>query len=232
MAAENCTCKGCQIVYVPKAKDRNSYCSRECAYKNIKQWYRVREERPDRLTPSCKVFFIKCDICLKTFAHNQSTARTCSQSCRSIRARKALVAKHVTKQFACKNCGASCHKEYGSFRSVFCSDQCLKKYEKRTTRGRENHRRRARRFGAVYQPIKPESVFKRDGWRCQMCGRSTPKRLRGTTDLKAPELDHRVPLALGGSHTLDNVQCSCRNCNILKGSRFSSGQIPLFHNVA
>lgn len=56
----------------------------------------------------------------------------------------------------------------------YCSDRC-QRVDAGTTA-----RRRARRFGVPYEPIKPTDVFERDGWRCQVCGRRTPKRWRGT----------------------------------------------------
>lgn len=69
-------------------------------------------------------------------------------------------------------------------------------------------------------------VFARDGWRCQLCGTRTPKRLRGTYAPNAPELDHIVPIVAGGGHTWDNVQCSCRACNGKKGAK-TLGQMRL-----
>jgi 5-methylcytosine-specific restriction endonuclease McrA len=74
--------------------------------------------------------------------------------------------------------------------------------------------------------IKPEIVFARDKWRCQLCKVRTPKRLRGTTHPRAPELDHIVPIAAGGDHTWNNVQCACRKCNGEKGSA-PAGQLLL-----
>ena len=66
------------------------------------------------------------------------------------------------------------------------------------------------------------------GWRCQVCGVSTPKSLRGKLVDRSPELDHRVPLAMGGSHTWDNVQTACRKCNAAKGAHRVVGQMNLF----
>lgn len=52
----------------------------------------------------------------------------------------------------------------------------------------------------------------------RLCGCGTPKRLRGSYEPSAPELDHVVPLAMGGTHTWGNVKCSCRRCNGAKGA--------------
>jgi 5-methylcytosine-specific restriction endonuclease McrA len=80
-------------------------------------------------------------------------------------------------------------------------------------------RRKARQRGATAdESIDAIAVFIRDGWRCQSCGCNTPRSLRGSQHSDAPELDHIVPLALGGAHTHDNVQCLCRTCNGLKGA--------------
>jgi 5-methylcytosine-specific restriction endonuclease McrA len=78
--------------------------------------------------------------------------------------------------------------------------------------------RKARERGARTEVVNPYTVFLRDGWRCQLCGCRTPGTLRGTYKPNAPELDHIVPLALGGDHTYANTQCACRQCNISKGA--------------
>lgn len=80
-------------------------------------------------------------------------------------------------------------------------------------------RRRALERGLHADRIDPIKVFDRDKWRCHMCGIKTPKELRGSYDDKAPELDHVVPLAAGGTHTWGNVRCSCRRCNRIKADK-------------
>lgn len=52
-------------------------------------------------------------------------------------------------------------------------------------------------------------VFKRDRYRCRICGASGVEL----------ELDHRVPVGQGGSDALDNLQTLCRECN--RGKRDS-----------
>ena len=53
-------------------------------------------------------------------------------------------------------------------------------------------------------------VLKRDRYRCRMCGRSGVEL----------EVDHRIPIAQGGSDALDNLQTLCFDCN--RGKRNSS----------
>jgi 5-methylcytosine-specific restriction endonuclease McrA len=52
-------------------------------------------------------------------------------------------------------------------------------------------------------------IFRRDGYRCQYCGRST-KRLT---------LDHVRPRYRGGGYSWDNLVSACPQCNRRKGHR-------------
>ena len=52
-------------------------------------------------------------------------------------------------------------------------------------------------------------VFKRDSFKCQYCGRSSPDVIL--------EVDHIKPVAEGGKNTLLNLITSCRDCNRGKG---------------
>ncbi|WP_425516052.1 HNH endonuclease [Rhizobium leucaenae] len=84
---------------------------------------------------------------------------------------------------------------------------------------------------AYVENVDPIKVFDRDKWKCQICGVKTPRKLRGTLDDKAPELDHIMPLALGGAHSYFNTQCACRKCNAHK-SDTPPAQPNLFAMVA
>lgn len=54
-------------------------------------------------------------------------------------------------------------------------------------------------------------VFKRDGFKCQYCGRSSPDVIL--------ECDHIVPIAAGGGNDILNLVTACRDCNRGKGKR-------------
>lgn len=54
-------------------------------------------------------------------------------------------------------------------------------------------------------------VFKRDAFRCQYCGRSSPDVVL--------EVDHVCPVSGGGENDLLNLITSCRDCNQGKGKR-------------
>lgn len=97
----------------------------------------------------------------------------------------------------------------------------------RTQKRKSRLMRRARERASFVEPVDPYQVFDRDGWRCQLCGKHTPRSKRGTAASDAPELDHIIPLALRGEHSYRNTQCACRACNIAKGAK-PMGQALLF----
>ena len=219
------TCQQCGKVYQAKKKERSTFCSRSCAF----DWARAngglnqaqRKPRPAaRPMPACEV----CGNPVKRRGN-----KTCSQECNA--ARKQQLARQYweskshrdRKPRACKECGAMFVPEYGNKRRFFCSDECL---HKRTRRIAKATRRARIRHASIVEVVDPMVVFGRDGWRCKLCGCKTPRRLRGTTDDRAPELDHVVPLSLGGSHSYANTQCLCRRCNQAKGATIA-GQTSL-----
>lgn len=66
---------------------------------------------------------------------------------------------------------------------------------------REERRRRP------WTSVERQFVLRRAGWRCEDCG--SPHEL---------EVDHYVPFALGGEHSLRNTRCLCGPCNRRKGA--------------
>ncbi len=101
------------------------------------------------------------------------------------------------------------------------------KIKRKARRRTDKARRRAIERGVYAERFDPLEILARDGWRCHICGGLTPKRLRGTYDDRAPELDHIVPLSKGGQHTRQNTACACRRCNIVKSGEVR-GQMLLF----
>jgi 5-methylcytosine-specific restriction endonuclease McrA len=80
---------------------------------------------------------------------------------------------------------------------------------------RSEAKRRAQRMALPTEDIDFTFVFERDGGMCGICGQAvTPE---------AWDLDHIVPLSLGGHHVYSNVQVSHPRCNRSKGGRL---QLP------
>lgn len=89
-------------------------------------------------------------------------------------------------------------------------------------------------------------VFKRDNFQCQYCGKRASWQLsngngitqifeneptflnrwthfwRGWEDPIPFEIDHIVPICLGGKNNLKNLKLACRNCNRAKGHKVGS----------
>lgn len=210
------TCVQCGVEFYPKKSDRTMCCSRKCGFDLMRAKGAVTRaetavrraaERASRPTFACRV------------CHTISRRPVCSDECIKADAR----AKNVQRNAArcakparpCLECHAVFTPEYGDKRRKFCSDQCLRRSTNRTRRSQE----RARLRKAKREPVNPTKVFERDGWRCQLCMVTTPHRLRGTYNDRAPELDHIVPLSLGGEHSYRNTQCACRRCNGAKGAK-------------
>ncbi len=57
-------------------------------------------------------------------------------------------------------------------------------------------------------------VFKRDGYRCRICGTSPEKNPEITL-----HLDHVIPIALGGNSDIENLQTLCSSCNMGKKAK-------------
>ena len=146
-----------------------------------------------------------------------------------IRTMRKIAAARQRASCPCVCCGRPVGWVYGRPRA-YCSKDCLSKMPHVVEAKKiSKARRHARIRGAgVCESISPSLVFISAGWKCQICGKATPQRLRGTTHKRAPELDHIVPLSKGGTHTWTNVQCLCRECNGWKSDRLVIGQASLF----
>lgn len=113
---------------------------------------------------------------------------------------------------------------------LYCSVVCSMKTEhaKQARKASKAKRKAIKRGANGGERINAEAVFFAAGWRCQICNKPTPQKLRGTHHKRAPEIDHVVPVSKGGSHTWANVQCACRECNAWKSNRIVIGQALLF----
>jgi 5-methylcytosine-specific restriction endonuclease McrA len=130
---------------------------------------------------------------------------------------------------SCLTCGCPCGGGKTNPRK-YCSKACKAKTEWFKAGRRKQHAKRSaiERGDKHARSIDPLKVLERDGWKCQICMRQTPKGLRGTYKDNAPELDHIIPLSKGGKHEWSNLQCACRACNGRKSDGPPVGQLGLF----
>lgn len=206
-------CTGCGQTFVAKRTGTaGAYCSRGCAFKHCRPApisaarRAVIDERRTYRAWAALAASRRRKIEAATAAKVEADAKASAIEARATR--------------PCATCGgtvgggATCPRSY-------CSWGCRRASEPYRKAARAaKARRKARERGAENsERFDPLEVLRRDGWRCHLCGIKTPERLRGTTDDRAPELDHIVPLSKGGEHSRRNTACACRRCNISKGDR-------------
>lgn len=216
-----CTCLGCGIAFKRRTNSRNkgSYCSRECAFANMKLASSENRDLADSFRVIFSVSRCKCVDCARWFDAGSVAAQRCDK-CRYIAANDN---GRDRAPRPCGECGSVFAPEYGDRRRTFCSSRCNAKNARRISKPKQ----RARLRNARIESVDPLKVFDRDGWRCQFCRVKTPKKLRGTYEPNAPELDHIIPLSVGGEHSYRNTQCLCRKCNSDKSNNIL-GQLRLF----
>lgn len=72
-------------------------------------------------------------------------------------------------------------------------------------------------MGSKLSKSQSRRILKRDGMRCHYCNLTVSKDLLDCHPRYAT-VDHKTPLARGGSQDDDNLVCACRKCNGVKGN--------------
>lgn len=130
----------------------------------------------------------------------------------------------------CVECGTPFVSPYPD--AIGCSATCVRRQQDRRARKaravrygwNDSNRARARRNGVAYETVSTPAVFRRDHYRCGICGGQTDPDAK-VPDPRAPTLDHIVPMSMGGPHLYSNVQCACFECNWRKGASLESDQL-------
>jgi len=224
-------CKHCNKDYYTKRRggEGQTFCSRGCAYA-----YKAdrKQLRRDNKLIVYRTFRKQCAQCGDMFWSSSARKVRCSRKCELVRSREASVAYEVMAHklkpaVECAHCSILFTRLYGN-KSRACSSDCSLEL-KRIDRRKYRSSRRARVKGnGTPESFDPFYVFGRDKWMCVCCGRKTPISHRGSTKDSAPELDHIIPLSLGGEHSRVNTQCLCRACNQAKSNGARSDQLLMF----
>lgn len=151
-----------------------------------------------------------------------------------LRLKAELGAPRLACSLGCAVCGKRFEFVHKQGRvPLYCSDRCSTwSPSGRRSKAKTRKAGKMLRRGVTVERFHEFEVFDRDGWRCQICGVSTPRSRRGTRHANAPELDHVVPVSAGGEHSRANTQCACRRCNAAKGAGRPVGQLGLFRSAA
>ncbi len=160
----------------------------------------------------CGAMFVATREALKPWGQARSWGRFCSKSCAGQeRARRHKADVEASLGHGSKTC-PRCQTTFDSHlaHTRFCSRDCSDAWHR--SRGCERVRRHGRDRVRCLRP----QVLERDGWTCGICHLS----IRQDVDVQHPlalTMDHIVPLAVGGSDRLDNLQPAHRQCNVDKG---------------
>jgi hypothetical protein len=214
-----CKAPGCRAVYQQERNARNAAYHRE----NYVGLYAKATMR--RLNPRA---LYTCTICNEKYERSPAWMRTryCSLAC--IRAKQAADRKDPAKRKAraafrriplasserwaeCRNCGETFRKD--SPGQLYCNHSCAT--------AASFHRRAKRERAAWVEHVDRLTVFIRDEWRCHLCGGHLQRGARVPHPL-APTIDHVVPLARGGEHSMANVSAAHFTCNTRKGNRLDA----------
>ena len=90
---------------------------------------------------------------------------------------------------------------------------------------RTDAERRLRVQAATIESFAPREVYERDGWVCQLCLLPIDAGIVWP-DSMSPSVDHIVPLAKGGEHSMGNVQAAHLGCNSRKCDRVPNEAHP------
>ena len=170
------------------------YCSRSC-------YHQARER------------LITCERCGKQFKRRDSASRPsrfCSNACKRT---------GWDEPKPCAYCGATFTPTHRR-EQQHCSSQCASLF--RHESDLRSGKRIARRLRMRCHKTLTDAVVARDGAICHLCTKPIDLTLSGH-DLMGLTIDHVIPIARGGSHTLDNLKPAHRTCNARKSSRMPDG---------
>ena len=146
-----------------------------------------------------------CLNCQKDFKQYRPNHYLCSYKCGYSYQNKTSRSPIKINIHQCKRCSTSLiHKKINA---IYCSKTCKSMDHTLKHRAKTRTQKIARRY----------DIYLRDNGTCYMCLKSLP--------LSEVELDHILPVALGGSSDPQNIAISCRSCNRRKGTTIGQTQL-------
>ena len=211
-----CVEPGCNASYPRKGKRRR--CD-----EHLKPMWRPGNKK-SRTVAACK-------WCLQSFsriADHESVVccgTRCLESLKAHRRRYGVIDRSIMP--LCVVCNERTFKHP---RGLYCQQHRRRASEQKKVLDGRNNLKNAKRRSAAHDGDPGITVVKlrdRDGDHCRYCGFKIDFDAGQYEDL-APEIDHVVPLAAGGTHTWDNVQLLHGRCNRAKGARLIPDRPTLF----
>jgi predicted nucleic acid-binding Zn ribbon protein len=159
-----------------------------------------------------------CLHCKRIFGAPQRNSRFCSRKCKdgarnATNAQERLETK-AQKPRSCLLCGSPIPPTSRSDKK-YCSETCGS--AARINLGRMDRRLRVT-DGTKIRFFRRSDIYKRDGWKCQICLEPIKPSLR-FPDPNCASIDHIIPVSMGGTNRPENLQASHLRCNVSLGNR-------------
>jgi hypothetical protein len=221
-------CAGCGAPLPPKTYRGNprKWCSEAC-----RMWAHNHPGGGARPTGTTKgqpriLPDAICQRCAHPFRPKHRDARYCGSECARMGMSEHFVASRPTEciEPGCSNPLSTTARQFRSR----CNPCRVRRWPPKpetakAAQRRKTHMRRAKTRYADFTPIQ-ERAMRAKAKRCPLC-RVRLIDMPYLPDSK--ELDHIVPLGVGGTHTLGNVRIICRACNIRRPRDGSDYQGPV-----
>ena len=193
---QQCKTCGCDFEYHRVKK----FCRPECRQGSFRNGKPIRRHKKKPRA---------CVQCGSVFVSEKRRTSLCSMAC--VIAHKS--ARNPIPLIPCVKCGTLFKRSLNRHSyNKYCSREC---YFGSATRVTVDPLKRSTR--RLTKPKRME-ICKRDKWKCQECG----VRVRDDVDDRHPRkanVDHVIPVSLGGTNDPTNLQCLCRNCNAKKHAK-------------
>jgi len=156
----------------------------------------------------------KCCECSQSFDAARSDQKFCSTKCaRKAQARKQRIERNqgFDGSRACLDCGERFDIDRPKSMRKYCAE--CRRRRKQDTDSRKSQKRRA-----AGEPVALSEVLAVRGQRCHICHRKIDLTLSGR-DAMGPTVDHILPVSMGGTNDLANLNIAHRVCNTRRGNR-------------
>lgn len=190
----------------------NKITAEQCVKERHGDRFEYIRQSKGRIQMRCKTCGKIVERARSTLKYKNIVCEHCKEEKLKVEARQKMMRflialKESKTPKICESCGKVFYSANPS--QVHCTKNCKKSRQ-------TSVRRRCKKHGVYYDSsVTRIKVAKRDHYVCQICGKvCDPNDKRwGAFGPDYPTLDHIIPLARGGAHTWDNVQCACAICN-------------------
>jgi hypothetical protein len=219
VVTHKCIVCGVDFPHRSRAKDSNQCCSRECGFAFQRSTATARAiPKADRRW--IHWYFKTCEECGNRFRTDGNLIRhtrvTCSEECKragEARAARLRYTAVTPVPGVCIECGAQFCGQKGT---LYCSVRCAQRVSRRAAK----FKRKTRYRNADVQSgrVTFQALWEATGGRCYICGGLCFRSHKSPHPL-APTIDHKVSIAKGGQHLMENAGIAHAICNSFKSDR-------------